>query len=128
MGVSLRFRSLEWVTKAHARRGGVIERARTSTQQYNNHCGLQHVCVVANGEVQRISRGGVRCALRAMATRDTCAGGARRRWADSRRQSSAHSAHRWAVARPSKSSTAEIRAHPDFRVKNTEKYVSLRST
>ena len=37
------------------------------------------------------------------------------------------SAHRWAVARPSKSSTAEIRAHPDFRVKNIEKYVSLRS-
>ena len=41
------------------------------------------------------------------------------------RQSALH----WAVARPPKFDlTAEIRAHPDFRVKTTEKYVSLRST
>ena len=123
MGVSLRFRSLEWVTKAHARRGGVIERARTSTQQYNNHCGLQHVCVVANGEVQRISRGGVRCALRAMATRDTCAGGARRRWADSRRQSSA--APPFCGVRPFEF-FFEIRARASRF--SRQKYVSLRCT
>ena len=66
-------------------------------------------------------------AVHAVVTWNACARGAGRAgWGAA---APAERALHWAVARPPKFDlTAEIRAHPDFRVKNTEKYVSLRST
>ena len=80
------------------------------------------LCGSKRGGAAYQQRGG-QVSLRAMATRDTCAGGARRRWADSRRQSSA--APPFCGVRPFEF-FFEIRARASRF--SRQKYVSLRCT
>ena len=111
-----------------ARAGAGGGGALTSTKQTNYLWSVEHLQDLSKICARKWAHSrawGVH--LRGAVTRDARARG-RAGCGAEHRQSSAHSAHRWAVARPAKSSTAEIRAHPDFRVKNIEKYVSLRST
>ena len=111
------------IARAGAGGGGAL----TSTKQTNYLWSVEHLQDLSKICARKWAHSrawGVH--LRGAVTRDARARG-RAGCGAEHRQSSAHSAHRWAVARPAKSSTAEIRAHPDFRVKNIEKYVSLRS-